>query len=271
MFDERLRQVPVWAVDALSGHLQPHERERQLPRRRLLLISHGAGLAPPSAASLPPRTGSEPGGQLTRYMGRTNDALRTRQPLGLPHRYGVRYALLPCGRSSVVERQLPKLYVVGSIPIARSNARGAPALSSTEVVYRPISMRDIKESDWKVFKRLREVALERFCERVLGEIARISSDGAKSRHERYVAIYRLVRRRDKEINPIFDYLRRSTAVQQICSIRSHDLMTEVELRQFSPELVGSVERILKIFNDPTEVVYEEDDDADDAVPERRPD
>ena len=25
------------------------------------------------------------------------------------------------GRSSVVERQLPKLYVVGSIPIARSN------------------------------------------------------------------------------------------------------------------------------------------------------
>ena len=29
------------------------------------------------------------------------------------------------GRSSVVERQLPKLYVVGSIPIARSNARPA--------------------------------------------------------------------------------------------------------------------------------------------------
>ena len=26
-----------------------------------------------------------------------------------------------CGRSSVVERQLPKLNVVGSIPIARSN------------------------------------------------------------------------------------------------------------------------------------------------------
>jgi hypothetical protein len=27
----------------------------------------------------------------------------------------------PCGRSSVVERQLPKLYVEGSIPFARSN------------------------------------------------------------------------------------------------------------------------------------------------------
>jgi hypothetical protein len=30
-------------------------------------------------------------------------------------------AFAGCGRSSVVERQLPKLYVEGSIPFARSN------------------------------------------------------------------------------------------------------------------------------------------------------
>lgn len=35
----------------------------------------------------------------------------------MPMEYGV------CGRSSVVEHQLPKLSVVGSIPIARSNRR----------------------------------------------------------------------------------------------------------------------------------------------------
>ena len=73
-------------------------------------------------------------------------------------------------------------------------------------------MRDIKESDWKVFKRVREAALERFCERVLDEVTRINSDNAKSKHERYVAIYRLVYERNKEIAPIFDHLRRSTAV-----------------------------------------------------------
>jgi hypothetical protein len=126
-------------------------------------------------------------------------------------------------------------------------------------------MRDIKESDWKAFKRLRELALERFCERILGEIAGINSDGAKSNHERYLAIYRLVRERNKEIDPIFDHLRRSTAVQQICSFRSHDLMTEEDLRLFSPELVGAVDQVLKIHNQPIEVVHE-----DDAVPERRP-
>ena len=117
-------------------------------------------------------------------------------------------------------------------------------------------MRDIKESDWKVFKRLRALALERFCERILGEIACISSDGAKSKHDRYVAIYRLVRERDKEIDPIFDHLRRSTAVRQVCAFRSHGLLTEEELRLFSPELVGTVEQILDIYSRPIEVVDE---------------
>jgi hypothetical protein len=111
-------------------------------------------------------------------------------------------------------------------------------------------MRDIAESDWKIFKGLREVALERFCERVLGEIAGISSDATKTKHERYVAIYRLVRERDKEIDPIFDYLRRSTAVRQIFAFRSHDLLTAQELRQLSPELVKSVEDVLEMNNRP---------------------
>ena len=29
---------------------------------------------------------------------------------------------------------------------------------------------DIKESDWKVFRRLNSVALERYCQRVLEEV-----------------------------------------------------------------------------------------------------
>jgi hypothetical protein len=119
-------------------------------------------------------------------------------------------------------------------------------------------MRDIKETDWKLFKPLRKIALERFCERVLDEISRISSDGSKSKHERYLAIYRLVRERDQEIDPIFDVLRRSTAVRQLCAFRSHDLVTEQELRQFSPDLRKSVEDILEIFNRPIEIVHEDE-------------
>jgi hypothetical protein len=155
------------------------------------------------------------------------------------------------GRSSVVERQLPKLYVVGSIPIARSKIQRG----FREPYW---LMDDISPADWKAFKPLREAALERFCERVLDEVARINADRTKTKHERYLAIYRLMRERDKEINPIFDTLRRSTAVRQICSFRSHDLLTEDELRRFSPELVRRVEAIIEIFNRPFEYEAEGD-------------
>jgi hypothetical protein len=113
-------------------------------------------------------------------------------------------------------------------------------------------MHDISPADWKVFKRLREDALERFCERVLADVTRIASDNAKSKHERYLAIYKLVRNREKEIDPIFDSLRRSTAIRQICSFRSFDLISAEELRQFSPQLISTVENILRIYNRPFE-------------------
>jgi hypothetical protein len=110
-------------------------------------------------------------------------------------------------------------------------------------------MRDIKESDWKAFKPLRELALERFCGRVLDEVARIGSDQTKDRHERYVATYQLTRERDKESDQIFDTLRRSTAVIQICSLRSHGLLTDDEVRQFSPEIIEAVEHFAQVHSD----------------------
>ena len=118
-------------------------------------------------------------------------------------------------------------------------------------------MNDISPADWKTFKRVRELALERFCERVLDDVTRIASDNAKSKHERYLAIYRLMRERDKEINPIFDTLRRSTAFRQILSFRLNDLLSEEELSQFTPDLVGSIENVVRIYTQPLEIVDED--------------
>ena len=107
-------------------------------------------------------------------------------------------------------------------------------------------MHEISKPDWTIFKELRKLALERFCSRVLDEVTRIISDDAKSKHERYLAIYRLMQERDREIDPIFDTLRRSTAVRQLCAFRSCDLVTEEELKSLSPELRETVEDIVRI-------------------------
>ena len=68
---------------------------------------------------------------------------------------------------------------------------------------------EIEESDWKVFRQLRPIALDRFCWRVLDEIQQVSADTKRSTHERYLAVYDLIQRRDRELADAFNDPRRS--------------------------------------------------------------
>jgi hypothetical protein len=102
----------------------------------------------------------------------------------------------------------------------------------------------IAESDWKLFRQLREMALERFCERALSEVRRLASDTGKGAHERYLAVFELLRHRDKELAEAFDDLRRSTAWRQLAIIRARGLITEEEFARFSPETRGAVQTFL---------------------------
>jgi hypothetical protein len=60
------------------------------------------------------------------------------------------------------------------------------------------------ESEWKLFRQLQAVALERFCERVLSEVGRLAADARKNHHQRYLAVFKLIERRDKELADAFD-------------------------------------------------------------------
>lgn len=105
-------------------------------------------------------------------------------------------------------------------------------------------LRDIKESDWKLLRQMAPIALERFCQRILGELDRLGSDSTKSYHQRYLAIFKILQRRDKELGQAFDDLRRSTALIQLATLYSHDLLTEEEFLRFSPETRGVIELLL---------------------------
>lgn len=94
-------------------------------------------------------------------------------------------------------------------------------------------LEQISESDWKKFKPLRTLALERYCERVLAAMVAQAGADQQSQHERYLAIYRLMVDRDKEIDRIFDSLRRSTAIQQLANMRQAELISDDELAMFS--------------------------------------
>ena len=105
---------------------------------------------------------------------------------------------------------------------------------------------NIKESDWKVFRRHSEVALERYCERVLKEVRRTVDASNKTFHERYLELWKLLRRRDKTLQIAFDDQRRSQAIIQLANIVPVDLLTEAELNQFSEETREHIEGIQRL-------------------------
>jgi hypothetical protein len=97
------------------------------------------------------------------------------------------------------------------------------------------AMRDIKESDCKRLRDLKALALERFCDRVLLDIDRARSDATATPQQRYLAIYALIEKRDKELGDIFNDLKRSNALLKALLIQRAGLSTEDELAGFSEE------------------------------------
>jgi hypothetical protein len=78
------------------------------------------------------------------------------------------------------------------------------------------------------------VALDPDCteECMLREIARLSSDADKSNYERYLDVFKLPQRRDRELADTFDALRRSTAMRQQTCMQSYELLGAEEFGRF---------------------------------------
>ncbi|OOG27203.1 hypothetical protein B1C78_04280 [Thioalkalivibrio denitrificans] len=93
----------------------------------------------------------------------------------------------------------------------------------------------MRESDWKVFKRIRALALERFSQRILDECREICMKQTSSAHERYLELFRLIHERDKLIAAAFDRFSRSSAYMSLRLIRSMNLLTDAEVAELSAE------------------------------------
>ena len=99
----------------------------------------------------------------------------------------------------------------------------------------------IAESDWKAFKRVRTLALERFSQRVLEDCQRICCDESPTAQKRYGELYQLLQDRDREMSAAFDDLRRSTARLCLTLMRRQGLVTDEEMMEFSAEVQRAME------------------------------
>jgi len=106
--------------------------------------------------------------------------------------------------------------------------------------------REIKESDWKIFRRLHPVALERFCQRVIAEINQTTSNSTGDHHKRYLEVFNLIMERNEQMARAFDDMRRSKAFILLANIIESDLLTSEEISELSSEARAAVEVILEI-------------------------
>jgi hypothetical protein len=103
----------------------------------------------------------------------------------------------------------------------------------------------IIESDWKKFKELRKIALDRFCQGVIADTRTITQHRALSAHARYGMIYGLINDRNHDMARMFDGLTRSSALWKLTLMVSHDLLTDAELSILSDDarkLLSDIER-----------------------------
>jgi hypothetical protein len=106
----------------------------------------------------------------------------------------------------------------------------------------------IPEADWRVFRSLRPIWLDRFCKRVNNELVRGLSDESRGAHERYLAAFKLIYKRDKQIGNAFNDFRRSTAIVQIAIIRKLGVITDPELGRFSEQTRAFLEHFRAFGN-----------------------
>ena len=93
-------------------------------------------------------------------------------------------------------------------------------------------MEPLSESDWRDFKALKADALERYCSSILAESAALSVDMERSAHERYLAVYTLIHKRNHSMAKAFDGHSRSKARYQLRALHTMGLITNEDLLRF---------------------------------------
>jgi len=102
-------------------------------------------------------------------------------------------------------------------------------------------MENIAESDWKKIRALKDEALNKASGEILNKVKTLLEKQNSSAHEIYLELYQLIEREDKNIELMFDELKRSTAYFKLASWKRFGVINDQDLGQFTPE----TQRIIK--------------------------
>ncbi|GAB2530140.1 hypothetical protein [Microbulbifer agarilyticus] len=99
----------------------------------------------------------------------------------------------------------------------------------------------ISEADWKKVKKIKEKALELFCERAMADIEDAIAKESSSKHGRFLYVYKMAENHNKQLALIFDDLRRSNAKIHLALIVSEGLVSADDISSLSVELQAFIQ------------------------------
>lgn len=105
---------------------------------------------------------------------------------------------------------------------------------------------NFSEPDWKILSRLKPLALDRLCQRILQESGGIFDRAQEGKHHpAYLDLYKHIHASDETIADCFNDWKRSRALEILISWRLERLLTEEEFAAFSPDTRTIVNEFLK--------------------------
>lgn len=99
---------------------------------------------------------------------------------------------------------------------------------------------EVPERDWRVFREVRERALERLCERALRDAEAVIQDSSRTPQERFRELFARVVERNDLVARGFDDPKRSAMFPQLAFIQGLGLLESEEAARFSE---GTQERL----------------------------
>lgn len=126
----------------------------------------------------------------------------------------------------------------------------------------PHRERRLSEREWRYYHSLHATLVDRYCRRILNEVAEIATDTEGRPHDQYQRLWTLLKERDRALGLAFNDPRRSDAFRQVATVRLFDLFTEDEMRQFSPETQAAVEQVVSL----TRASRAKEEGQDEAAP-----
>jgi hypothetical protein len=101
----------------------------------------------------------------------------------------------------------------------------------------------MNESEWKKFKKLKELCLEKFSEDILFQVEKICKSSEFSAYDRYINLYKLIEKKDEEMVGTFDGLSRNKAFIQLLQMHRLGLVEEKYLDEFENETKEAIRTI----------------------------